>query len=197
MRLSVIALSVALVCVTGTTSAAACSEKTAPTVCAAIQQDINKTFRPGKHNNFGRYRSFLAIEANKRRNAGEETHDFMDYSAEAYGEGLLWLTVPESIRNHVFSLPADQVREWLFDNADEQKKTLLLNEIAKFRELSDAHRLLWMTMLPKDRIEASKISNPDLLDAFITANANRIIFNAMKVPNFSYLRNSTNLFHTY
>lgn len=172
---------------------AICGESTSKEMCDRIQADIDLKYKPGPHNNYGRYRSFLALEANKLRENDPNIPEYIDRSPLAYGEGQLFLAVPEDKRSTVFKLPRGKVRDWLFKNADPLKVAALKRDVKAFNSLSDSQKALWMTLSVERRKEAAKLSTA-WLEAFVNAHANEVSYNAKSIESVSVLLDNWKLF---
>jgi len=140
--------------------AGACTSADESLACAQVHGDIERIFKPAPENNYGRYRSALAIAANKKRLAVDDVYRYNDFGPIAYGEGQLWLTLPEPQRSQAFDIPPKQIRQWLINKSKvfaQSKYLALTKEIRAFAEVDHDTKMLWMTLSPADRIKASGV----------------------------------------
>ncbi|WP_415913046.1 hypothetical protein [Neptuniibacter sp. QD37_11] len=123
-------------------------------ICELIQFDVAEKFKPSRYNYFGRYRSFLAMAAEKRRlTQPTYWHRYDDNSAASYGEGQVWLSLPKNLQGEALLVPPSQIRKWLVSKAEPSDLALINSEIKAFNELEPLAKYLWMTMEPSKRIE--------------------------------------------
>lgn len=173
----------------GAAGAAICPPTMASNDCQQIHQHIIRNYKPAAHNHYGRYRSFLAVAAQQ---AGSP-HRYIDFSAEAYGEGQLWLMLPPAQQQQALTVPPAQIRAWLFARAPAAKVAQLRAEVAAFNTLDGPGRVQWMTMRPARRLEAATLS-PEQRPAFLRSHAWALTFDPYRVESSSALWNYWRLF---
>ena len=168
------------------TNLPACNSKTPDFICEKIKEDIQLRYVPSENNMYGRYRSFLALEANKERRKGAKVFEYHDFSEMGFLEGQIWLSLSPAKKSEALTVSPERVEQWLMDNAKPEDVDLLLRENNLFRDLPGDLKLVWMTLYPKNRLAALSLPATER-HSFIKAHAHEITFDPHAMSSTEFI----------